>query len=102
MSTRAPPEEETEQLNDEARFYEDICEPFNLQLRPLGEGDIKFIWWYIAAINEKLPCNEELQEREKFALEFHGYSEVLEKLTFQMDRAMVKRAIDIVTETYGK
>ena len=102
MSTRAPPAVETEQLGDEAHFYTGICEPFTLQLRRLGEGDVKLIWWYIAAVNEDQPLNEVAQEGQKFAVEFYSYTDVLEKLTFQMDRDMVRRAIDIVTNTYGK
>ena len=102
MSTRAPPAVETEQLGDEARFYTGICEPFTLQLRHLGEGDVKLIWWYIAAVNEDQPFMEDLQEGQKFAVQFYSYTEVLKKLTFQMDRDMVRRAIDIVTNTYGK
>ena len=101
MSTRAPPAVETEQLGDEARFYTGICEPFNLQLRRLGEGDVKLIWWYIAAVDEDQPFNEDLQERQRFAVEFYSYTDVLEKLTFQTDRDMVRRAIDIVTNTYN-
>ena len=102
MSTRAPPPMETEQLGDEARFYTGICEPFTIQLRRLGEGNVKLIWWYIAAVNEDQPSQKDLQEREKFAVEFYSYADVLEKLTFQMDRDMVRRAIGIVTDTYGK
>lgn len=102
MSTRAPPAVETEQLEDEARFYKGIREPFNLQIRHLGSHDIKLIWWYIAAINEEEPFKETLQEADKFAVEFYSYTDVLEKLTFQMDRDMVRKAIEIVTNTYGK
>ena len=101
MSTRAPPAMEIEQLSDEARFYTGICEPFTLQLRRLGEGDVKLIWWYIAAVNEDEPYNEDLQEGEKFTVEFYSYTQVLERLTFQMDRDMVSRAIDIVTNTHA-
>ena len=53
-------------------------------------------------MNEDQPFNEELQEGQKFAVEFYSYTDILEKLTFQMDRDMVSRAIDIVTSTYGK
>lgn len=102
MSTRAPPAVETEQLGDEARFYKSICEPFCLQLRRLGEGDVKLIWWYIAAIDEEEPFKETLQEADRFAVEFYSYTDVLEKLTFQMDRDMVRKAIEIITDTYGK
>ena len=102
MSTRAPPAVEPEQLGDEARFYTGICEPFTLQLRHLGESDVKLIWWYIAAVNEDQPFKEDIQEGQKFTVQFYSYTEVLKKLTFQMDRDMVRRAIDIVTDTYGK
>ena len=102
MSTRAPPAVETEQLGDEARFYTGICEPFNLQLRRLGEGDVKLLWRYIAAVNEDQPFNEELPEDQRVAVEFYSYTDVLERLAFQTDRDMVRRAIDIITNTYGK
>ncbi|KAL8830054.1 MAG: hypothetical protein Q9191_001647 [Dirinaria sp. TL-2023a] len=101
MSTRAPPSVETEQLRDEARLYTAICEPFTLQLRRLGKDDIKLIWWYIAAIDEDQPFMENLQEKDKFAVEFYSYTEAVERLTFQMDREMVQKAIVIVTNTYG-
>lgn len=39
---------------------------------------------------------------EKFTAEFFSYTDVLEKLTFQTDRDMVRRAIEIVADTYGK
>ncbi|KAL8728507.1 MAG: hypothetical protein Q9166_005329 [cf. Caloplaca sp. 2 TL-2023] len=101
MSTRSPPAVEEEQLGDEARFYTGICEPFTLQIRRLGAGDVKLIWWYIAAVNEDEPFKEELQEKENFAVESYSFIDVLHKLTFQMDRAMVKKAIDIVTTTFS-
>lgn len=42
---------------------------------------------------------EDLQEKERFAVEFYSFTEVVEKLTFQMDRDMVRKAIEIVTDT---
>jgi len=98
MSTRAPPEGETEQLPDEARFYTGIREPFTLQIRRLGSDGVKLIWWYIAAIDEEKAVGT---PEEKFTVEFHNYTDVLEKLTFQLDRDMVKKAIEIVNNTYG-
>lgn len=102
MATRAPPAIETEQLGDKARVYTGICEPFTLQIRRLGEGDVKIIWWYVAVIDEEKAMDTEVQEKEKYGVEFHSYEEVLGKLTFQMDRDMVAKAIEIVTETCGK
>ena len=100
MSTRAPPAIEDEQLGDEARFYSGICEPFTLQIRRFGEGNVKLIWWYIAAVNEDEPSHDRQQlEKDKFAAEFYSFADILEKLTFQMDRDMVKKAIEIVTNS---
>ncbi|KAI9833973.1 MAG: hypothetical protein M1826_005878 [Phylliscum demangeonii] len=101
MATRAPPTVETEQLSDQARFYTAICEPITLQLRRLGEGNIKVIWWYVAAVNEDEPAREDLQEKERFAVGFYGYADVLERLTFQTDRDLVREAIKLVVGTYG-
>ena len=103
MSTRTPPTIETEQLSDEARVYADVCEPFNLQIRHLGPGDVKLIWWYIAAVddegNQRRRIEQTKHDEGLFAVEFHDYATVLEKLTFSLDRDMVRRAIEIVTAT---
>ncbi|KAI4194099.1 MAG: hypothetical protein LQ350_007966 [Teloschistes chrysophthalmus] len=100
FSTRAPPAVETEQLDDQPRYQIGICEPFTLQLRHLAAGQVKLIWWYIAAVNEDQPSREDLQEKDKFTVEFFNYTEVLEKLTFQMDRDLVTKAIEIITHTH--
>lgn len=39
-------------------------------------------------------------ETDKYTVEFYSYADVLEKLTFQMDRDMVSQAIELVTNTY--
>lgn len=43
MFTRAPSAVEEEQLGDKASFYTSICEPFTLQIRRIGDDDIKLI-----------------------------------------------------------
>ena len=100
MASRCPPVTETNDIKDEARMCSKVCEPFVLQLRHLGEGDLKLIWWYIAAVDEDESVRRDLQEKESFAVEFCNYEDVLEKLSFQLDRDMVKRAIDIVNKTH--
>ncbi|KAI4111117.1 MAG: hypothetical protein LQ339_000845 [Xanthoria mediterranea] len=102
MSTPAPFAIEDEQLDDEAHFYTDICEPFSLKIRSLAEDNVKLTWWYIAAVNEDEPSQDRFQlDKDKFAVEFHCFADALKKLTFQMDRDMVKKAIDIVTNTFS-
>lgn len=92
---------ETEELDDRARFYTDLCEPFTLQICRLGQGQVKLIWWFVAAVDEDVPQKDTL-ERGRYAAEFHSYEAVLDRLTFQMDREMVKKAIELVENTYGK
>lgn len=100
MSTRAPPAVEIEQYEDVPRTFFDIIEPFTLQIRQLGEKNIKIIWWYIAAIDEDKPHDGERFTEQKFRVDFYGYEEALTKLTFQADRDMVKNAIEIFRATY--
>lgn len=98
MHTRAPPAIETEQLDDRARFYTKICEPFTLQVRHLGKDQVKLIWWFVVAVDEEVLPKETMEE--KCAVEFYSYTDVLNKLTFQMDRDMVKKAIELLENTY--
>jgi 8-oxo-dGTP pyrophosphatase MutT (NUDIX family) len=99
MSTRNPPTVETKHVPDKPRLHVDSCEPFALQFRRLAADHLKLIWWYIAAVNEEEEFKEDLQEKEKFGVEFHQYADVVHKLTYQMDREMVQKAIDIVQST---
>ncbi|KAI0533670.1 hypothetical protein GGR58DRAFT_485733 [Xylaria digitata] len=99
MLSRVCPAVETEQLADEARPYKGICEPIAVQQRRVGDGNIKLIWWFVGAVNEGEPVGQ--YEKDKFEVEFHSYDEVLRRLTFNDDRKVVKKAIDLVDLTLG-
>jgi ADP-ribose pyrophosphatase YjhB (NUDIX family) len=101
MVTRNPPAVETKPVPDEPRLHFDACEPFALQFRRLADGNAKLIWWYVAAVNEEEEFNADIQEQDKFGVEFYNYPDAVQKLTFHMDQEMVKNAIDIVNGTYG-
>jgi ADP-ribose pyrophosphatase YjhB (NUDIX family) len=98
MLTRAPPVIESEQSDNVARTYVNITEPVTLQIRHLADGSAKLIWWYIAAVCEDTPAKED-RPGEKSEVGFYSYEEVLKKLTFQQDRDLVRRAIEIVRAT---
>ncbi|KAJ2974784.1 hypothetical protein NUW58_g8546 [Xylaria curta] len=97
MYTRAPPAIETEQLADEARFYKNICEPFTLQVRHFGENQIKLIWWFVVVVDEEV-SSQGPPESERYDVRFYSYTDVLDKLTFRMDREMVEKAIQLVED----
>ncbi|KAI9797548.1 MAG: hypothetical protein M1825_005976 [Sarcosagium campestre] len=90
---------DTKQLPDNARFFKRVCEPIVLQTRYVEEGDIKLIWWFVAAVNEGEPVSH--HEKDKFDVVFYSYDTALEKLTFRDDRELVKKAIEIVKSTIG-
>lgn len=139
MSTRAPPpplappagaeemeigqiedQDEVEEIEDKPRKFDDIIEPFHLQIRHLDDerSNVKIIWWFIAAVNieedkhkhekkqPQLPHASIKQEKgptageKKFRAGFFRYEEALEKLTFESDREVVRCAIEILEDTY--
>lgn len=100
MKSRAPPSVEVEPFGDVLRTHTNVTEPFSLQIRHLdAEGDVKLIWWFIAAVDEDKAPNEDRPGEEKFNVEFYAYEEAVKKLTFKMDQDMVQRAIDAVKAT---
>jgi 8-oxo-dGTP pyrophosphatase MutT (NUDIX family) len=99
MSVRAPPAVEIESYYpDEPRYFETVAEPFVLTLRQIGERNQKIIWWYIASIEERSPG--EVNPDENVEASFFSYSAAVDKLTYELDREIVRKAIDLVTATY--
>jgi 8-oxo-dGTP pyrophosphatase MutT (NUDIX family) len=99
MATRAPPAIERERLGDVVRQEKNICEPFNLQIRRLKGGDVKLIWWYVATVDEEKAADQSVGE-DRYKIEFLDYEDALKKVTFQNDREMIERAINLVKQTY--
>ena len=59
----------------------------------MGGKDLKLISWYVAAVNE----DEEVRECEEgYEKMLVGHEESVGKLTFGVDRDVVKRAIQLV------
>ena len=99
MTTRAPPTTETGDYPDEAMVHENVCEPFMLTCRHLhGNGGIKLIWWYIAAIDESAEVGP---GEEQFTTRLVGFEEALDMLTFESDREVVRKAFEIYDGTKG-
>ena len=100
FKSRTPPAIETEPFGDVLRTHSNITDPSSLQIRQLeAEGDIKLIWWFIAAVDEDKALNQNRPGEERYNPEFYGYEEAVQKLTFQLDRDMLQWAIDTVKAT---
>jgi 8-oxo-dGTP pyrophosphatase MutT (NUDIX family) len=99
MSTRAPPIDETGLLEDQPRLFSNLTEPFMLTIRELDEkSNVKIIWWYIAAL-DKDSAADRLNGDAEFEAEFFFLDEALERLTFENDRQVLRRAIDILRDS---
>jgi len=94
LQTRAPPAVEPEGgSKDEVRVEEVEGEPFMVTLREVGEGRMKMIWWFVAAVEEDAVKGE---GEEKFGIEMVSWEEAGEKLTFLEDRDVLQRAVSII------
>ena len=100
MSTRCPPAIELEESQDEPRKFNNIAEPFVLTVRQLGPRNQKLIWWYIASVDDLTPCAEVHPGDEKFQAMFFPYATAVDMLTFENDKEIARRAIELVTATF--
>jgi 8-oxo-dGTP pyrophosphatase MutT (NUDIX family) len=98
MPTRAPSDLEAADVQDTPRTYDGLTEPFMLEVRDLGEGNgVKLVWWFVAELERygATPGAPEIH----FAPEFFECEYAMKKLTFQKDRDVLRRAIDLVENT---
>lgn len=80
---------------DVARKHEKVeGEPFMVTYRQLGGAKgVKIIWWFVMEVDGTgIPDGGEAQ----FTVDWVGYHEACGKLTYQLDRDVMQRAIDIV------
>jgi 8-oxo-dGTP pyrophosphatase MutT (NUDIX family) len=96
MSTRAPPTVETGSMIDKPRIFSNLTEPFMVTIRRMdGKSNVKIIWWCIAAL-DKDPTTGESNGEAEFKAQFFSGNEALERLTFENDRQILRRAIELV------
>ena len=97
MATRSPPAVELINYVDQPRTHNNVCEPFMVTHRMLREGNIKIIWWYIAAIDEE---TEQVDGESHFKARWFAFDDALGALTFEADREVVRKAIEIFKTTF--
>lgn len=99
MSTRAPPIDEKGHMPDEPRSYANLTEPFMVTTRQSSDHntkDVKFIWWYIAALDHQSSVLRTGSGEEEFTPAFFPLEQALEKLSFTNDRMVLRRAIELI------
>ncbi|KAI1638088.1 NUDIX domain-containing protein [Biscogniauxia mediterranea] len=94
MATRAPHAAEPPDVPDEAREYDRLTEPFLLDVRDLTghpPGGLKLVWWFVARLQDVAgPAEDQFQVR------FVECTEAAARLTFQNDRDVLAKAIEVV------
>ncbi|KAH0838565.1 NUDIX hydrolase domain-like protein [Lanmaoa asiatica] len=98
MATRAP----LPHINmvDEPRIVEGVVEPFAMTVRSLGEArGTKIIWWYLTRAIDETQFKGTQTETEDFQSEFITAEKAVEQLTFQDDREVASKALELVLAT---
>lgn len=101
MASRVTPLVELGHTADVARVFSRVTEPFSLQIRHLDDNNIKLIWWFVATVNEAAKIDTDRIGEEQYEVKMFSYNKALETLTFQSDRDILRKAIELVEETYG-
>ncbi|KAK8103272.1 hypothetical protein PG984_016418 [Apiospora sp. TS-2023a] len=111
MPTRAPSVLEAADVKDFARTYRNLTEPFMLEVRDLGQGEgkgVKLVWWFVAEVlrpGDSVSGGEDGDSgvdyepgtpEVHFEAEFFDCEVALNRLTFQKDREVLRRAMELV------
>lgn len=101
METRACAPDAATNIHDEVRSHKRITEPImcNIRQAPNLNG-IKIIWWFIATLDTIASegPREDLFDR----VEFMSCEAAITRLSFDADRNVLRRAIQIVEDTLAR
>ncbi|TGJ83174.1 hypothetical protein E0Z10_g5577 [Xylaria hypoxylon] len=79
-------------VRDVPRVYDDVVEPFMLDVRDLGKGKgVKLVWWFVATLDGTAGEGES-----QFKTTFMRPDRAIERLTFQKDRDVLRRAVELM------
>jgi 8-oxo-dGTP pyrophosphatase MutT (NUDIX family) len=98
MPTRATTFDDPPDVPDCPHMHENLTEPFMCTFRELPTGSgVKIIWWFIALVDDV--NGQRGPGEETFRVEFFECKEAVQKLTFETDREVLRKAIQIVEDT---
>ncbi|KAF1911830.1 NUDIX domain-containing protein [Ampelomyces quisqualis] len=98
LATRVTVEGDAADAPDKTRVHEGLTEPFMCTVREVPSGNgVKIIWWFIAVLEDG--SAERGPGEATFRSEFFGCEEAVEKLYFETDREVLRRAISIINDT---
>lgn len=93
---------------DKVRVYENVIEPFMVSVRDItGQGQlevgqqVKLIWFFVAQVDETREVAV-VNDSEVSAVATFGYQQAVERCTFEKDREVLRRAIELVERTQSR
>lgn len=79
ISARRPLTMEPEHSPDQVRSFDRASEPSTLQMMRLRQTDLEMVWWYIAAVDDRIPTERRTAlEVAKLSVMWCHYSDVLD------------------------
>ncbi|KIJ21473.1 hypothetical protein PAXINDRAFT_104589 [Paxillus involutus ATCC 200175] len=97
MTTRAPLPHVN--MVDVPHAVEGATEPFAITVRSLGdEKSTKIIWWFLTIATSEVKRQGTQTDSEDFHSEFVEAEKALKKLTFQDDREIAGKALELVRD----
>ncbi|EXF85451.1 NUDIX domain-containing protein [Colletotrichum fioriniae PJ7] len=99
MATRATAPDDDANVPDQAAARRGITEPFMVTMRDVDGGSgVKLIWWYVATLKEG-GGSEVGGGEAQFSASFFSLDEAVQRLTFEDDRNVLRKAIQLVKQT---
>lgn len=99
MPTRAPQPVDQFDAPDKCRSVHNLTEAFMFTVRELPRGKgVKIIWWFVAVLQDDAHMDRGPGE-DQFKAEFFPVKEAVDKLHFETDREVLRKAIQVVEET---
>ncbi|RYC57022.1 hypothetical protein CHU98_g9180 [Xylaria longipes] len=86
---------EPHDVKDVPRVYDGVVEPFMLDVRDLGKKGVKLVWWFVAELDQYGPGGKG-QGEDQFRADWLDVRDALQRLTFQRDREVLLRAVELV------
>ncbi|EUC59724.1 NUDIX domain protein [Rhizoctonia solani AG-3 Rhs1AP] len=99
MKTRSQPSNVF--VKDQPTYAIGAVEPVAVFLRRVADKDVKFIFWFVAEVDETHPHEKGTQiGSEDYETHFAPAAEVLDVLTYACDREAVAKALELYHHTY--
>jgi 8-oxo-dGTP pyrophosphatase MutT (NUDIX family) len=98
LHTRAPSSGEDVKDSLQGKLIPACTEPFAMTIRQVAERNYKLIWWFVSEVVGEKQEGTQTPSEKYFSSVWFDAEKALEKLTFDVDRDVVRQAITLVKQ----